>query len=88
MFQFKLVNRHKCLDNMKINGFSCSSNLGNTAGERYRFVLEFKRNVQLAYIVIHTNVFHVGVPKDVPLQCTIIDLLVTSDLIQTRCFVK
>ena len=38
MFKFKLVIRQKCLDNMKINGFSCSPKLGDSAEERYRSV--------------------------------------------------
>ena len=40
MFKFKLVNRQKCLDNMKVNGFSCTPKLGDSAGDRYRSVKE------------------------------------------------
>ena len=36
VFKLKLVNRQKCLDNMKVNGFSCFPKLGDSAGERYR----------------------------------------------------
>ena len=40
VFKFKLVRRKKCLNNMTINGFSCSLKLGDSAGERYRSVLD------------------------------------------------
>ena len=38
MFKFKLVNSQKCLDKMKINGFSCSQKLGDSAGGKMQIL--------------------------------------------------
>ena len=56
MFKFKLVNRQKCLDNMKINGASSSPKLGDSTGKRYRSELKVFPEMILAKVSIQQSV--------------------------------
>ena len=47
VFKFKLVNRWKCLDNMKIKGFSCFPKLGILPGK----IQIWDRQVHLAELI-------------------------------------